>query len=87
MAVSIMRPNGHLEFKPMPLTVVQAATAEAHRKEKLVFAHPTNIGWYELILLDGDPARDQSAFYHVALTLRPSPYYLPEEELMAIIRY
>lgn len=50
MAVSIMRPNGHLEFKPLPLDVVQAATAEAHRKGKLVFAHPTNMEGVNLVL-------------------------------------
>ena len=50
MAVSIMRPNGHLQFKPMPLPIVQAATAEAHRKGKLVFAHPTNSEGIELVL-------------------------------------
>lgn len=50
MAVSIMRPNGHLQFKAMPLDVVQAATAEAHRKGKLVFAHPTNREGVELVL-------------------------------------
>jgi imidazolonepropionase-like amidohydrolase len=50
MAVSIMRPNGHIEFKPMPLPVVQAATAEAHRKGKLVFAHPTNSEGIQLVL-------------------------------------
>jgi imidazolonepropionase-like amidohydrolase len=50
MAVSIMRPNGHIQFKPMPLPVVQAATAEAHRKGKLVFAHPTNMEGIELVL-------------------------------------
>jgi imidazolonepropionase-like amidohydrolase len=50
MAVSIMRPNGHIQFNPMPLSVVQAATAEAHRKGKLVFAHPTNMEGIELVL-------------------------------------
>jgi imidazolonepropionase-like amidohydrolase len=50
MAVSIMRPNGQIQFKPMPLPVVQAATAEAHRKGKLVFAHPTNSDGIELVL-------------------------------------
>jgi len=50
MAVSIMRPNGQLQFKPMPLSIVQAATAEAHRKGKLVFAHPTNMEGIELVL-------------------------------------
>jgi imidazolonepropionase-like amidohydrolase len=50
MAVSIMRPNGHLQFKPLPLDVVQAATAEAHRKGKLVFAHPTNMEGVNLVL-------------------------------------
>jgi|GEM_PF-112947 len=50
MAVSIQRPNGHLQFKPMPLPIVEAATAEAHRKGKLVFAHPTNMEGIELVL-------------------------------------
>ena len=50
MAVSILRPNGHIQFKPMLLSVVQAATAEAHRKGKLVFAHPTNAEGIELVL-------------------------------------
>jgi imidazolonepropionase-like amidohydrolase len=50
MAVSIMRPNGHIEFNPMALPVVQAATAEAHSKGKLVFAHPTNMDGIELVL-------------------------------------
>jgi len=50
MAVSIMRPNGHIQFNPMPLPVVQAAKAEAHRKGKLVFAHPTNKDGIELVL-------------------------------------
>jgi len=50
MAVSIMRPHGHIEFNPMPLPVVQAATAEAHSKGKLVFAHPTNMDGVELVL-------------------------------------
>ena len=50
MAVSIMRPNGQIQFKPMPLPIVQAATAEAHRKGKLVFAHPTNMDGIELVI-------------------------------------
>jgi imidazolonepropionase-like amidohydrolase len=50
MAVSIMRPNGQIAFKPMSLSVVRAATAEAHRKGKLVFAHPTNMEGIELVL-------------------------------------
>ena len=50
MAVSIMRPNGQLQFNPMSLPVVRAATAEAHRKGKLVFAHPTNMEGIELVL-------------------------------------
>lgn len=50
MAVSIMRPNGHIEFNPMSLPVVLAATDEAHRKGKLVFAHPTNMDGIELVL-------------------------------------
>jgi imidazolonepropionase-like amidohydrolase len=50
MAVSIMRPNGHIEFNPMSLPVVLAATDEAHRKGKLVFAHPTDMDGIELVL-------------------------------------
>ena len=50
MAVSIMRPNGQIQFNPMPLPIVQAATAEAHRLGKLVFAHPTNMDGIELVI-------------------------------------
>lgn len=35
---------------PMSLEIVQAATAEAHRKGKLVFAHPSTIEGVELVL-------------------------------------
>lgn len=45
-----MRINGKITPWPMPLSVVQAATAEAHRKGKLVFAHPSTIEGVELVL-------------------------------------
>lgn len=41
--VSWVRRNGKRVPFPMPLEVVQAAADEAHRKGKLVFAHPSNI--------------------------------------------
>jgi imidazolonepropionase-like amidohydrolase len=50
MAVSIIRPNGHIEYNPMSLPVARAATDEAHRRGKLVFAHPTNLDGIELVL-------------------------------------
>jgi hypothetical protein len=53
--VSPVHREGKLVWQPMPLAMVQAATAEAHRKGKLVFA---------------DPTRDIRAFSRVALTLR-----------------
>jgi imidazolonepropionase-like amidohydrolase len=40
-AVSPVHREGKLVWQPMPLAIVQAATAEAHRKGKLVFAHPS----------------------------------------------
>lgn len=48
--VSWVRRDGRLETKPMPAAVVQAATAEAHRKGRLVFAHPSTIEGVELVL-------------------------------------
>jgi imidazolonepropionase-like amidohydrolase len=50
MVVSWMRINGQIRPWPMPLSVVQAATAEAHRKGRLVFAHPSTIEGVNLVL-------------------------------------
>lgn len=50
MVVSWIRVNGQITPWPMPLSVVQAATTEAHRKGKLVFAHPSTIEGVELVL-------------------------------------
>jgi imidazolonepropionase-like amidohydrolase len=36
--------------KPMPLPIVEAAAAEAHRRGKLVFAHPSTTEGVELVL-------------------------------------
>jgi imidazolonepropionase-like amidohydrolase len=49
-AVSWLRRDGKPVPYPMPLPVVQAATEEAHRKGKLVFAHPSTIEGVELVL-------------------------------------
>jgi imidazolonepropionase-like amidohydrolase len=35
--------QGHGEVKPMPVEIAKAAVAEAHRQNRLVFAHPSNI--------------------------------------------
>ena len=48
--VSVIRRDGKHVFLPMPLAIVQAATAEAHRKGKLVFAHPSTIEGAELVI-------------------------------------
>jgi imidazolonepropionase-like amidohydrolase len=48
--VTIVRRDGKLVPLPMSLGIVQAATAEAHRKGKLVFAHPSTIEGVELVL-------------------------------------
>jgi imidazolonepropionase-like amidohydrolase len=50
MVVSWVRINGQIRPWPMPLSIVQAATAEAHRKGKLVFAHPSTIEGVNLVL-------------------------------------
>jgi imidazolonepropionase-like amidohydrolase len=50
MVVSWKRINGQITPWPMPLSVVQAATTEAHRKGKLVFAHPSTLAGVELVL-------------------------------------
>ena len=34
---------GHGQIKPMPLDIASAAVAEAHRQNRLVFSHPSNI--------------------------------------------
>jgi imidazolonepropionase-like amidohydrolase len=48
--VSWVSRNGKHVPLPMPLPIVQAAAAEAHRKGKLVFAHPSTIEGVELVL-------------------------------------
>jgi imidazolonepropionase-like amidohydrolase len=48
--VPIVRRDGKLVPLPMSLGIVQAATSEAHRKGKLVFAHPSTIEGVELVL-------------------------------------
>ena len=50
MAVSVVSRDGRHVPLPMSLPIVQAASAEAHRKGKLVFAHPSNIEGVELVL-------------------------------------
>jgi imidazolonepropionase-like amidohydrolase len=48
--VSAVHRAGKLVWRPMPLAIVQAITAEAHRKEKLVFAHPSLVEGAELVI-------------------------------------
>ena len=48
--VSIVTRDGKHTTLPMSLAIVQAATAEAHRKGKLVFAHPSTNEGVELVL-------------------------------------
>jgi len=48
--VSPVHREGKLVWRPMPLAIVQAATAEAHRKGKLVFAHPSIVEGAELVI-------------------------------------
>jgi imidazolonepropionase-like amidohydrolase len=48
--VSWLRRDGKIVPYPMPLAVVKAATEEAHRKGKLVFAHPSTMEGVELVL-------------------------------------
>jgi len=48
--VSPVHHEGKLIWRPMPLAIVQAVTAEAHRKGKLVFAHPSLVEGAELVL-------------------------------------
>jgi imidazolonepropionase-like amidohydrolase len=47
--VTWLRRSGKIEPYAMPLPVVKAATDEAHRKGKLVFAHPSNMEGVELV--------------------------------------
>jgi imidazolonepropionase-like amidohydrolase len=49
-AVTWLRVNGKIQPYAMPLPIVKAATDEAHRKGKLVFAHPSNMEGVELVL-------------------------------------
>jgi imidazolonepropionase-like amidohydrolase len=48
--VSIVTRDGKHTTFPMQLPIVQAATAEAHRKGKLVFAHPSTNEGVEIVL-------------------------------------
>jgi imidazolonepropionase-like amidohydrolase len=48
--VSAVHREGKLVWRPMPLAIVQAITAEAHRKAKLVFAHPSLVEGAELVI-------------------------------------
>jgi imidazolonepropionase-like amidohydrolase len=48
--VSPVHRQGKFVWRPMPLAIVQAATAEAHRKGKLVFAHPSTVEGAELVV-------------------------------------
>ena len=48
--VSIVTREGKHVSLPMSLPIVQAATAEAHRKGKLVFAHPSTNEGLEIVL-------------------------------------
>lgn len=49
-AVTWLRRDGKIVPYAMPLPVVKAATDEAHRKGKLVFAHPSTIEGVELVI-------------------------------------
>ena len=49
-AVTWLRRDGKIVSYAMPLPVVKAATDEAHRKGKLVFAHPSTIEGVELVI-------------------------------------
>ncbi len=48
--VSAVHREGQLVWQPMPLAIVQAANAEAHRKGKLVFAHPSIVEGVEIVI-------------------------------------
>jgi len=48
--VSPVHREGKLVWQPMPLAIVQAANAEAHRKGKLVFAHPSIVEGAEMVI-------------------------------------
>jgi imidazolonepropionase-like amidohydrolase len=49
-AVSWVRRDDKKVPLPMPAAIIQAAAAEAHRKGRLVFAHPSTIEGVELVL-------------------------------------
>jgi imidazolonepropionase-like amidohydrolase len=48
--VSPVHHEGKFVWQPMALAIVQAATAEAHHKGKLVFAHPSTVEGAELVI-------------------------------------
>ena len=48
--VTWLRRNGKIEPSPMKLSIIEAATEEAHRKGKLVFAHPSTLEGVRLVL-------------------------------------
>jgi imidazolonepropionase-like amidohydrolase len=49
-AVSWLHRDGKVVTYPMPLAVVKAATEEAHRNDKLVFAHQSTMEGVELVI-------------------------------------
>jgi imidazolonepropionase-like amidohydrolase len=49
-AVTWLRRGGRIEPYAMPLATIEAATDEAHRKGKLVFAHPSTMEGVELAI-------------------------------------
>lgn len=48
--VTWLRQDGKIQPSAMPLSVIKAATDEAHRKGKLVFAHPSTMEGVKLVL-------------------------------------
>jgi imidazolonepropionase-like amidohydrolase len=48
--VTWLRRDGKIQPSAMPLSVIKAATDEAHRKGKLVFAHPSTMEGVKLVL-------------------------------------
>lgn len=48
--VTWLRRDGKIVTLPMKLAIIQAATEEAHRKGKLVFAHPSTLEGVRLVL-------------------------------------
>jgi hypothetical protein len=72
--VSWLRRGGKIVRHPMPLAVVKAATKEAHRKGKLVFAHPSTIEGVELVIaghVDGlAQTSEEGSMWDAALSAR-----------------